>query len=122
MTALTLPALDPRVRWSIRIVDAAGAGVLAEHAPQQQCETASIGKVFLLIEVARRLAAQRDAQPDAFARDVLFAAWSGEELGLIGTTVVLACFCVIGWRGLRAAVRAPDRFGAFLAIIERAAR
>lgn len=57
MTALTLPALDPRVRWSIRIVDAAGAGVLAEHAPQQQCETASIGKVFLLIEVARRLEA-----------------------------------------------------------------
>ena len=40
----------------------------------------------------------------------------GEELGLIGTTVVLACFCVIGWRGLRTAVRAPDRFGAFLAI------
>ena len=40
----------------------------------------------------------------------------GEELGLLGTSVVLACFCVIGWRGLRAAVRAPDRFGAFLAI------
>jgi len=40
----------------------------------------------------------------------------GEELGLAGTSVVLACFCVIGWRGLRAAVRAPDRFGAFLAI------
>src|SRR5215204_4700740 len=40
----------------------------------------------------------------------------GEELGLIGATVVLACFCVIGWRGLRTAVRAPDRFGAFLAI------
>ena len=40
----------------------------------------------------------------------------GEELGLIGTTLVLACFCVIAWRGLRAAVRAPDRFGAFLAI------
>ncbi|HWT45908.1 MAG TPA: putative peptidoglycan glycosyltransferase FtsW, partial [Vicinamibacterales bacterium] len=31
----------------------------------------------------------------------------GEELGLIGTTVVLACFCVIAWRGLRTAVRAP---------------
>jgi len=55
VTALTLPALDPRVRWSIRILDAADAGVLAEHAPQQQCETASVGKVFLLIEVARRL-------------------------------------------------------------------
>ena len=38
-----------------------------------------------------------------------------EELGLIGATVVLACFCVITWRGLRTAVRAPDRFGAFLA-------
>jgi cell division protein FtsW len=40
----------------------------------------------------------------------------GEELGLIGTTVVLACFCVIAWRGLRTALRAPDRFGAFLAL------
>ncbi len=39
-----------------------------------------------------------------------------EELGLIGATVVLACFCVITWRGLRTAVRAPDRFGAFLAL------
>ena len=39
-----------------------------------------------------------------------------EELGLAGATVVLACFCVIAWRGLRTAVRAPDRFGAFLAI------
>src|SRR5215471_17939332 len=40
----------------------------------------------------------------------------GEELGLAGTTVVLACFCVIAWRGLRTAMRAPDRFGAFLAL------
>ncbi len=40
----------------------------------------------------------------------------GEELGLLGTTLVLACFCVIAWRGFRAAVRAPDRFGALLAI------
>ncbi len=40
----------------------------------------------------------------------------GEEFGLIGTSLVLACFCVITWRGLRTAVRAPDRFGAFLAI------
>jgi cell division protein FtsW len=39
-----------------------------------------------------------------------------EELGLVGATLVLACFCVITWRGLRTAVRAPDRFGAFLAI------
>jgi cell division protein FtsW len=40
----------------------------------------------------------------------------GEELGLIGTSLVLACFCVIAWRGLRTATRAPDRFGAFLAL------
>ncbi len=40
----------------------------------------------------------------------------GEELGLIGATLVVACFVVITWRGLRTAVRAPDRFGAFLAI------
>jgi cell division protein FtsW len=39
-----------------------------------------------------------------------------EEVGLIGATVVLACFAVIIWRGLHAAMRAPDRFGAFLAI------
>jgi cell division protein FtsW len=39
-----------------------------------------------------------------------------EELGLVGATVVLACFCVITWRGLRTATRAPDRFGAFLAL------
>jgi len=40
----------------------------------------------------------------------------GEELGLLGTTAVLACFCVITWRGLRIALRAPDSFGAFLAV------
>jgi cell division protein FtsW len=40
----------------------------------------------------------------------------GEELGLVGATIVLACFCVIAWRGLRTAMRAPDRFGAFLAL------
>jgi len=39
-----------------------------------------------------------------------------EELGLIGATVVLACFCVVTWRGLRIALQAPDSFGAFLAL------
>jgi cell division protein FtsW len=39
-----------------------------------------------------------------------------EELGLIGATAVLICFCVITWRGLRVSLRAPDRFGAFLAL------
>ncbi len=40
----------------------------------------------------------------------------GEELGLIGATTVLICFCVIAWRGLRIASRAQDAFGAFLAL------
>lgn len=39
-----------------------------------------------------------------------------EELGLVGATFVLVCFGVIAWRGLKAATRAPDRFGAFLAL------
>jgi cell division protein FtsW len=47
--------------------------------------------------------------------DFIYAVIS-EELGLIGATVVLACFCVITWRGLRIALHAPDRFGAFLAL------
>lgn len=47
--------------------------------------------------------------------DFIFAVIS-EELGLAGATVILVCFCVITWRGLRTAVRAPDRFGAFLAL------
>jgi cell division protein FtsW len=40
----------------------------------------------------------------------------GEELGLVGTTVTLGCFAFITWRGLRASVLAPDRFGSLLAL------
>jgi cell division protein FtsW len=29
---------------------------------------------------------------------------------------VLICFCVLTWRGLRIALRAPDAFGAYLAL------
>lgn len=47
--------------------------------------------------------------------DFIYAVIS-EELGLIGATAVLICFCVIAWRGLRVALRAPDTFGAFLAL------
>lgn len=39
-----------------------------------------------------------------------------EELGLIGASVMLVCFCIITWRGLRTAFRAPDAFGALLAL------
>jgi len=40
----------------------------------------------------------------------------GEELGLLGATTVLICFCVIAWRGVRIAMRAQDGFGSFLAL------
>ncbi|WP_426185379.1 serine hydrolase [Microbacterium sp. TWP3-1-2b2] len=53
--SIPVPALDTRAHWSIRIVDAVTGEALAEHEPDAVCETASIGKVFLLIEVARRL-------------------------------------------------------------------
>jgi cell division protein FtsW len=39
-----------------------------------------------------------------------------EELGLVGTSVTLACFALIAWKGLRASLLAPDRFGALLAL------
>jgi cell division protein FtsW len=40
----------------------------------------------------------------------------GEELGLIGTSVILIAFLVIAWRGMRTALVAPDRFGTLLAL------
>ena len=39
-----------------------------------------------------------------------------EELGLLGTTLTVACFTVIAWRGLRTSLLAPDRFGSLLAL------
>lgn len=39
-----------------------------------------------------------------------------EEIGLIGITLLIIAFLVIAWRGLRAAVLAPDRFGVLLGI------
>ena len=47
--------------------------------------------------------------------DFIFAVIA-EELGLIGATCVLACFCVIAWRGLRISMRAEDSFGSFIAL------
>ena len=40
----------------------------------------------------------------------------GEELGLLGTTAVLAGFLVILWRGLRLFWLVPDDFGKYLAL------
>jgi len=40
----------------------------------------------------------------------------GEELGLIGATAILICFCIIAWRGLQISARAEDRFGSLVAL------
>ena len=47
--------------------------------------------------------------------DFIFAV-IGEELGLIGAALVALLFLLFFWRGVKAAVRAPDRFGYFLAL------
>jgi cell division protein FtsW len=47
--------------------------------------------------------------------DFIFAVIA-EELGLIGATATLACFCLIAWRGTRIALRAQDSFGSFMAL------
>ena len=46
--------------------------------------------------------------------DFIFAI-IGEEVGLVGTLFVLALFCLLAYRGYRAALRAPDTFGLLLA-------
>ncbi len=40
----------------------------------------------------------------------------GEELGLVGTLAVLLAFGLLLWRGTRAALMSPDRFGTLLGI------
>jgi len=47
--------------------------------------------------------------------DFIFAIL-GEELGLIGATLVVGLFAVLIWRGLRVGLRAPDAFGSYLAL------
>jgi cell division protein FtsW len=47
--------------------------------------------------------------------DFIFAV-VGEELGLIGTLAVVVAFGLLLWRGTRAALLAPDRFGMLLGI------
>jgi len=51
--------------------------------------------------------------PNAW-NDFIFAI-IGEEFGFVGGTVVVVLFLVLGWYGVRTALRAPDTFGALLA-------
>ncbi|MCY7417541.1 MAG: putative lipid II flippase FtsW [Chloroflexi bacterium] len=47
--------------------------------------------------------------------DFVFA-MVGQELGLIGGSLVIGLFIFIAWRGIRVGLRAPDTFGGLLAI------
>lgn len=51
-----LPPLAPDVTWSVAVRDADTDASLATHAPDALLRTASVGKVFALIEAARRFA------------------------------------------------------------------
>ena len=51
-----------------------------------------------------------------FAHSDFIFAVIGEELGLIGALIVMFVFTMFLWRGMRAALRAPDRFGMLLGI------
>jgi len=46
--------------------------------------------------------------------DFIFAI-IGEELGLVGTLSIIGGFVLLGWRGVRASLRAPDSYGALVA-------
>jgi cell division protein FtsW len=60
----------------------------------------SVGKVFYL--------------PEAHT-DMIFAI-IGEELGLVGATLLIAAYAAFGWAGLRIALRTRDPFGKALAV------
>jgi cell division protein FtsW len=51
-----------------------------------------------------------------FAHSDFIFAVVGEELGLFGALVVIAVFGVFLWRGVRASLLAPDRFGMLLGL------
>lgn len=47
--------------------------------------------------------------------DFIFAV-IGEELGFVGAAAIVALFVILVWRGFRIGLRAPDPFGAYLAL------
>jgi cell division protein FtsW len=51
-----------------------------------------------------------------FAHSDFIFAVIGEELGLLGALTVVAIFGIFLWRGARAALLAPDRFGMLLGV------
>ena len=59
LAALSLPAgirqRDGGVRWSVMVRDLESGAILAEASPALALRTASVGKLFILLETARRI-------------------------------------------------------------------
>ena len=51
-----------------------------------------------------------------FAHSDFIFAVVGEELGLVGALIIVTVFAIFLWRGMRSALRAPDRFGMLLGL------
>ena len=49
------------------------------------------------------------------SNDYIFAI-IGEEFGFVGAAAVVACFLLLAYAGIRTALRAPDTFGALMAV------
>ncbi len=65
-----------------------GSGSLADASEEGQIHFGAddnASGVAVLLEIAEALAARRGAGEDLGRRDFIFAAWSGEELGLLGS-------------------------------------
>src|SRR5205823_12618531 len=54
--------------------------------------------------------------PTRRSSDLFIFSIIGEELGFLGAVAIVALFMVLVWRGLRIGLRAPDPFGAYLAL------
>ncbi|HMQ14509.1 MAG TPA: M20/M25/M40 family metallo-hydrolase [Phycisphaerae bacterium] len=91
-----LPAKDPEARARPALVIGAhvdhlgrgGENSLARDEEKGQIHYGAddnASGVAVLLEVAEHLKSQQDSGALALKRDVIFAAWSGEELGLLGS-------------------------------------
>jgi cell division protein FtsW len=103
--------VDPK-GWLRSYVDRSTAVRDAAYQPRQSKIAVGTGGVLGvgLMQGKQKLMFLPDAHTDFIYATV------GEELGLWGSTAVLAGFLVILWRGARLFVRAPDDFGRYLAL------
>ncbi|MFO7193296.1 MULTISPECIES: serine hydrolase [Thermocrispum] len=113
-------------RWGVRVVDLDGGDVLVDHGADRRLSTASVGKIFLLLEVADRLASgalrtghlvdRRAVEPVAdsglwqhLAADVLPV---GDAAALVGAVSDnLATNVLLDLVGLAAVQQWPARLG-----------